>query len=147
MMHKAWSSIEEVPYCFPRSSVKFHIHTTKEIVDFDPYIGRFRTVTPVRIDRCYEMMHKAWYCRHGSGGWAGGCQNCGIHISVTTWRIVSIRSPVELSRPVVIHCHGHFLIYPIWACPWVKKLSNLPQIGSRLCGRRISETAGWIYPI
>ena len=23
MMHKAWSSIEEVPYCFPRSSIKF----------------------------------------------------------------------------------------------------------------------------
>ena len=60
MMHKAWSSIEEVPYCFSRSSVKLHIHTTKEIVDFDPYIERFRTVTPVRIDRCYEMMHKAW---------------------------------------------------------------------------------------
>ena len=27
MMHKAWSSIEEVPYCIARSSVKFHGHT------------------------------------------------------------------------------------------------------------------------
>ena len=27
MMHKAWSSIEEVPYCFPRSSIKFQGHT------------------------------------------------------------------------------------------------------------------------
>ena len=26
-MHKAWSSIEEVPYCFARSSIKFHGHT------------------------------------------------------------------------------------------------------------------------
>ena len=36
MMHKAWSRIEEVPYCFSRSSVKFQGHTAKKIVDFDP---------------------------------------------------------------------------------------------------------------
>ena len=36
MMHQAWSSIEEVPYCFWRSSVKFQGHMAKKIVDFDP---------------------------------------------------------------------------------------------------------------
>ena len=36
MMHKAWSSIEEVPYCFSRSSVKFQGHTSLKIVEFDP---------------------------------------------------------------------------------------------------------------
>ena len=36
MLHKAWSSIEEVPYCFWRSSVKFQGHTAKKIVDFYP---------------------------------------------------------------------------------------------------------------
>ena len=36
MIHKAWSSIEEVPYCFPRSSVKFQGHTALKIVKFDP---------------------------------------------------------------------------------------------------------------
>ena len=35
MMHKAWSSIEEVPYCFSRSSVKFQGHIAQEIVKFD----------------------------------------------------------------------------------------------------------------
>ena len=35
MLHKAWSSIEEVPYCFWRSSVKFQGHTAQKIVDFD----------------------------------------------------------------------------------------------------------------
>ena len=82
-----------------------------------------------------------------AGGRAGGCQTCGTHISVTAWWIFSIRSSVELSRPVGVHCHGHMPICPIWACPWAKNLSNLPQIGSRLCGTHISETAGWIYPI
>ena len=36
MMHKAWSSIEEVPYCFSRSSVKFQGHTALKFVEFDP---------------------------------------------------------------------------------------------------------------
>ena len=35
MMHKAWSSIEEVPYSFSRSSVKFQEHTALRIVEFD----------------------------------------------------------------------------------------------------------------
>ena len=36
MMHKDWSSIEEVPYCFSRSSVKFQGHTALKSVEFDP---------------------------------------------------------------------------------------------------------------
>ena len=82
-----------------------------------------------------------------AGGRAGGCQTCGTHISVTAWWIFSIWSSVELSRPVVVHRHGHLPICPKWACPWPKNLSNLVQIGSRLCGTHISETAGWIDPI
>ena len=73
-----------------------------------------------------------------AGGLAGGCQTCGTHIFVTAWRIFSIRSFVELSRPLVVHCHGHLPICPIWAFQWAKNLSNLPQIGSRLWGSHIS---------
>ena len=36
IMHTAGSSIEEVPYCFPRSSIKFQGHTGQNITDFDP---------------------------------------------------------------------------------------------------------------
>ena len=39
MLHKAWSSIEEVPYCFSRSSVKFQGHTVPKIVEFDPNLA------------------------------------------------------------------------------------------------------------
>ena len=96
----------------------------------------------------YPSSPKVLSSRFGrAGGRAGGCQTCGTHISVTAWRIFSIRSSMELSRPVVVHCRGNLPICPIWACPWAKNLSNLPQIGSRLCGTHISETAGWIYPI
>ena len=40
MMHKAWSSIEEVPYCIARSSVKFHGHTGGKIYDLDQIWAR-----------------------------------------------------------------------------------------------------------
>ena len=36
MMHRVWSSIVEVPYCFSRSYVKFKGHTALKIVEFDP---------------------------------------------------------------------------------------------------------------
>ena len=39
MMHKAWSNIEEVPYCFSRASVKFQGHTGQKIADFDPNLA------------------------------------------------------------------------------------------------------------
>ena len=36
MMHRAWSSIVEVPYCFSRSYVKFQGRTALKFVEFDP---------------------------------------------------------------------------------------------------------------
>ena len=36
MMHWAWSSIEEAPYCFSRSYIKFQGHTALKIVECDP---------------------------------------------------------------------------------------------------------------
>ena len=36
MLHKAWNSKGEMPYCFPRSSIKFQGHTVQNITDFDP---------------------------------------------------------------------------------------------------------------
>ena len=39
MMHKAGSSIEEVPYCFWKSSVKFQGHTGQKMADFDPNLA------------------------------------------------------------------------------------------------------------
>ena len=35
-MHKAWSSIAEVPYCFLRSYIKLQGHTALKIIKFDP---------------------------------------------------------------------------------------------------------------
>ena len=36
MLHKAWNSKGEMPYCFSRSSVKFQGHTGQSTTNFDP---------------------------------------------------------------------------------------------------------------
>ena len=36
MLHKAWNSKGEMPYCFPRSFIKFQGHTVQNITDFYP---------------------------------------------------------------------------------------------------------------
>ena len=48
MMHKAWSSIENVSYYFSRSYIKFQGHTGQKIVNFvRTWIERFWISTPV----------------------------------------------------------------------------------------------------
>ena len=39
MMHKAWRNIEEVPYCFSMSSVKFQGYTAKKNSQIWPELG------------------------------------------------------------------------------------------------------------
>ena len=46
MMHRALCCLDEVPYCFLRSSVKFQGHMAKKSLILTQ-IGRFRTVPSV----------------------------------------------------------------------------------------------------
>ena len=60
MMHKVWSCIEEVSYCFWRSSIKFQGHTAKKIVDFDQNWAFPDSKLQFEFTDGCEMMHKAW---------------------------------------------------------------------------------------
>ena len=60
MMHKAWSSIEEVPYCFWRSSIKFQGQTAKKNRWFWPKLGVSGLQLQFELTDACEMMHKAW---------------------------------------------------------------------------------------
>ena len=90
------------------------------------------------------------YCPHGPGGRAaGGGRLPDLWTPYLCKRLTHFLHSKFCGivyRPLVVHCHGHLPICPIWACPWAKNLSNLPQIGSRIADR-ISETSGWMYPI
>ena len=57
MMQKAWSSIEEVPYCFFWSSIKFQGHTGWKIDDLNPIwvrlLGRSQLSNPSDLPCSY----------------------------------------------------------------------------------------------
>ena len=59
MMYKAWSSIEEVPFCFSRSSIKFQGHTGQKIANFDPNWVfpdcNFSLNSPMTIKWCIKL--------------------------------------------------------------------------------------------
>ena len=58
IMHTAGSSIEEVPYCFSRSSVKFQGHTAVKIAEFDP-----DWVFPDCNSSLNSLMATKWYIK------------------------------------------------------------------------------------
>ena len=60
MMHKAWNSIEEVPYCLSRSSVIFQGHTGQKIIDFDPNCVFPDCNSSSNELMATKQMHKAW---------------------------------------------------------------------------------------
>ena len=54
---------------------------------------------------------------------------------------------MDLSRPVVVHCHSYLPICPIWACPWAKNLSNHAALGPDFTKPISKKSTGWIYTI
>ena len=98
MMHKAWSSIEEVAYCFVRSSVKFQRRKALKSSNLTQ-MGHFRTVTQVWIHQwlriniytgdplhsraactqpCNVNTHSRAHCSSGARlceQWGHGCVN------------------------------------------------------------------------
>ena len=60
IIHKAWSSIEEMPYCFWRSSVRFQGQTAKKNHRFWPKLGISGLSLQFEFTNGYEMQHKAW---------------------------------------------------------------------------------------
>ena len=67
MMHKAWCSIGEVPYCFSRSSIKFQGHTGWKIDDLNPIwvilLGRSQLTNPSDLPCCMKII-LFWYPFH-----------------------------------------------------------------------------------
>ena len=106
-MHKAWSSIEEMPYCFSRSSVKFQGHTALKIVECDPHWA-FPDCKFAFTDG-FEMMHKAWciieevpYYFSGSSIAFRGHTGWKIDDSNPIWERLLSRS--QLSNPSDLLC-------------------------------------------
>ena len=65
MMHIAWSSIEEVPYCPSRSSIKFEGHTGQKITNFESNWAfpdsNFSLNSPMAMKWCIKL-EEVPYC-------------------------------------------------------------------------------------
>ena len=93
MLHKAWNSKEEMPYCFPRSSIKFQGHTGQNITDFDPNwaFPDYRPVAAFKSLRfalllllLFSIFALFFIVKHSIGlrnGWAGWCETKRKYIS------------------------------------------------------------------
>ena len=59
MLHRAWNSKGEMPFCFPRSSIKFQGHMALKIVQFDPNWAfpdcNFSLNSPMTMKCCTEL--------------------------------------------------------------------------------------------
>ena len=61
IISKAWSNIEEVPYCLSRSSIKFQGHTGQKCDrQFRPKLSVSGLQLQFEFTNGFEMMHKAW---------------------------------------------------------------------------------------
>ena len=109
MMHKAWSSIEEVPYFFSRSSIKFQGHTALKIVEFDP-----NWAFPDCNSTLNSLMATKW-CTKLEVAWKR-CPNVFSCDQAALWMVQSVRLSVRLS------------VTPFWLCshhPIIMKFSGV----------------------
>ena len=99
MMHKAWCNVEEMPYNFSRSSIKFRSHMGWKINDFNPIwvrlLGRSQLSNPsdlpwYDIISCYLL--SAWAL-------SGGCHRLPLMIShhCLQWWLGAVRNRTSAS--------------------------------------------------
>ena len=120
MMHKAWSSIEEVPYCFSRSYVKLQGHTALKFIDFDP-----NWAIPDCISSLKSPMATKWCTKLEIA-----LKRCPIVFScdqAALWMVFSVCLSVRLSV-----CPSHLFDYvPIMVSSWnFQELSHRTRVMS-----------------
>ena len=129
MLHKAWSSIEEVPYCFWRSSIIFQGHSAKKIVDFEPKLGvsrlknwRFesnlskitRPVAAIKSLR-FALLNISWHGRkvgqrHMNFVWMAQCKTA-VPLLPTCNGVTSLSLSHQYHRYFSFALHGS---YGLW---------------------------------
>ena len=107
MLHKAWNSKGEMPYCFPRSSIKFQGHTVQNITE----IGRFRTIGRSQLSNPSDLP----CCKYVAFMWLMMIQFYRCHCSWAHYTPVStkLKGGILVSR-----CRSVCLCPPV--CPWTE---------------------------
>ena len=117
MMHKAWSSTVEVPYCFSRSYVKFQGHTALKMVEFDPNRGfpdsNSSLNSPMAMKCCTKLETAKERCPIVFQGHPSNFKVTRDKTSPILTQIGRFRSigRSQLSNPSDLPC---YLAYPVW---------------------------------
>ena len=145
-MHIAWCCLEEVPYCFSRSSVKFQGHMALKIIEFDPDLAfpdcnsslnspmakKWCTKFEVALKRCPIVFQghpsnfkvtRLLKTVEFDPNWPFPASNSSLNTPMATKWCTKLE--VALKRcPIVFQGHpSNFKV------TWLKKLSNLTEIG------------------
>ena len=138
MMHKAWSSIEEVPYCFTRSYVKFQGHTALKFVEFDPNWGfpdcNSSLNSPMAMKCCTKLETAKERCPIVFQGHPSNFKVTRYKTSPTLTQIGRFRTigQSQLSNPSDLSCLGSSIKFQ-GHTGW--KIDDLNPIWERLLGR------------
>ena len=110
MIHRAWSSQVEVPYCFSRSSVKFLGHTALKIFEFDPNWAfpdsNSSLNSPMAMQCCTKLETAKERCRIVFQGHPSNFKVTRDKISPILTQIGHFRTigPSQLSNPSDLPC-------------------------------------------
>ena len=110
MMHKAWSHLEEVPYFFSRSSVKFQGHTGQKIANFDPNWGFPDCNSSLKSLMDSKMMHKAW------------CLMWYRWVALLFFKVIhqiSRSQETKKKSPILTRIGCFWIVTPVWIHGWL----------------------------
>ena len=130
MMHRAWSSIVEVPYSFSSSYVKFQGHTALKIVEFDPNWAfpdsNSSLNSPMAMKCCTKLETAKARCPivfqgHPSNFKVTGDKTSPILTQIGCFRTIGrsqLSNPSDL--PCLIHKHQSSFSVSVKACHMIK---------------------------
>ena len=72
MIHKAWCSTEEVPYCFSRSAIKFEAHMDRKIDDLNPVLSKITRLVAATKSLRFALFYDCIHCELHSYNTADG---------------------------------------------------------------------------
>ena len=106
MMHKGWSTIEQVPYFLSRSSVKFPGHGAKKIVEFDPNWAFLDCISSPNSPMA-KMLHKAWSSRE--------------EMPYCFWRSsINFKGHTAHKSLILSQIRRFWTVTPVWIHQWLR---------------------------
>ena len=121
-MHTAWCCIEEVPYCFSRSSVKFQGHMAQRIVEFDPNWVfpdcNSSLNSPMAMKCCTKLETAKERCPIVFQGHPSSFKVTRDKTSLILTQIRRFRTigRSQLSYPSDLPCYWYYLHRNVWHC-------------------------------